>query len=155
MAGRQPRKSRRKTSTNFPKILILAGIAILVSGVLILKNQSSRDTIPSGESAEVQLDQHLEEGKPTFVFFHSNNCKSCLDMIAVVDQVYPDFREEVALVDVNVYDPVNQNLIRRAKIYSIPTQVFIDASGQGKVTLGVMTPEDLRQQLQALAEGAQ
>jgi thiol-disulfide isomerase/thioredoxin len=97
----------------------------------------------------------MEAGQPVFVFFHSNNCKSCLDMIAVVDQVYPDFRADVALVDVNVYDPENQGLIQRAKIFSIPTQVFIDASGQGKVTIGVMAPEDLRQQLQALAEGEQ
>jgi thiol:disulfide interchange protein len=139
----------------FPRILILAGIAILVSVVIILKSQPEQEINPTGASAETQLDQYLEEGRPVFAFFHSNNCKSCRDMIMVVEQVYPAFEDEVALVDVNVYDPANQSLLRRAKIYSIPTQVFIDASGQGKVTMGVMTPEDLRKQLQELAEGAQ
>lgn len=143
-----------KKDSILPKILILAGIALIIAVILMVKNQGSQATVSPAISAEAQLDEYLADGKPTFVFFHSNNCQSCLDMIAVVEQVYPEFKDQVALVDVNVYDSANQNLLQRAKINTIPTQVFIDASGQGMVTLGVMTVENLRQQLQALAGGA-
>lgn len=127
---------------------------MMITVIIIIKNQSVEQlTSTTNQTAEALLNQYLEEGKPTFVFFHSNNCQSCIDMIAIVDQVYPEFEDTIALVDVNVYDSANQNLLRRANIYSIPTQVFIDRAGQGKVAMGVMSPEDLRTQLLALTEG--
>ena len=154
-----PNNSHKKNyskSSPWPKIFILAGIALIITVIIIVKNQSvEQPGSTANQTAEALLDQYLEEGKPIFVFFHSNNCQSCIDMIAVVNQVYPDYKNTVALVDVNVYDPANQNLLRRANIYSIPTQVFIDRTGQGKVAMGVMTPEDFRTQLLALAEGPQ
>jgi len=154
-----PINSHKKNNNNrspWPKILILAGIALVVAVIFIVKNQSDEllETT-TNQTAEALLDQYMSEGKPTFIFFHSNNCQSCIDMIAIVDQVYPEFEDKISLVDVNVYDPANQDLLRRAKIYSIPTQVFIDRAGQGKVAMGVMSPEDLRTQLLALAEGGQ
>ena len=154
-----PNNSHKKNyskSSPWPKIFILAGIALIITVIIIVKNQSvEQPGSTANQTAEALLDQYLEEGKPTFVFFHSNNCQSCIDMIAVVNQVYPDYKNTVALVDVNVYDPANQNLLRRANIYSIPTQVFIDRTGQGKVAMGVMTPEDFRTQLLALSKGGQ
>lgn len=73
-------------------------------------------------------------------------------MMAVVDEVYPAFSEKVALVDVNVYDSANQNLLQRARISSTPTQVFIDTTGAGNGILGVMSADELTQQLQVLIE---
>ena len=152
-----PNNSHKKNyskSSHWPKIFILAGIALIITVIIIVKNQSvEQPGSTANQTAETLLDQYLEEGKPTFVFFHSNNCQSCIDMIAIVDQVYPEFEDKIALVDVNVYDSANQDLLRRANIYSIPTQVFIDRAGEGKVTMGVMTPEDFRTQLLALTEG--
>jgi len=149
-------KKKYNKSSPWPKILILAGIALMITVIIMIKNQPvEQPATTANQTAEALLDQYLEEGKPTFVFFHSNNCRSCIDMIAIVDQVYPEFEDKIALVDVNVYDSANQNLLRRAKIYSIPTQVFIDRTGQGKVAMGVMTPEEFRAQLLTLAEGGQ
>lgn len=153
MPPQSSRKTRLRKTHNFPKIFILVGVAILVTAILILKNQPSQSTNQTSIPAEAQFDQYLEEKKPVFVFIHSNTCQSCIDMIAIVDQVYPEFTKSVGLVDVNVYDPQNDALLRRMGISTIPTQVFIDATGQGKVAMGVMTPEGLLQQLQTLAEG--
>ena len=105
---------------------------------------------PSSLTPEAQLDQLLAEGQPIFAFFHSNTCKQCVDMSAIVQQVYPEFANKVALVDVNVYDRQNQNLLRRAGIRVIPTLIFIGRSGQGRGYTGVMQPNALREQLQAL-----
>lgn len=146
------KRSKAKSSKALPTILILAGIFILIAVVFSSKSRPAQQMVTNANSLETQFDQYLKEGKPIFAFFHSTDCQSCVDMMAIVDQVYPEFEDTIALVDVNVYAPANQNLLRRVKVYSIPTQVFIDHNGQGKVAIGVMSPDDLRNQLLVLAE---
>jgi len=104
-----------------------------------------------GELPEAQLNRLLAAGQPTLAFFHSNNCIQCIKMMEVVEEVYPEFDESVALVDVNVYDETNRNLLQRAQIRAIPTQIFFDAIGQGWVIMGAMTPDQFREQMQTLA----
>lgn len=151
-----PTSKKPSRKHHLPKILIVLGIVLIAGAILILKNQPSQtNTTADPRTAEEQLEMYMEEGIPVFLFVHSNSCQSCLDMMAVVDAVYPEFKEDVALVDVNVYDPANQNLLQRAQIRSIPTQVFLNPTGQGRVMIGVMTPEALRVELTALAEASQ
>ena len=95
----------------------------------------------------------MTAGQPTLAFFHSNNCVQCIKMMEVVEQVYPEFDDSVALVDVNVYDKRNASLLQRARIRAIPTQIFFDRTGQGMVVMGAMTPDQFREQMQALAGG--
>jgi thiol-disulfide isomerase/thioredoxin len=104
-------------------------------------------------SPEAQVDALLAAKQPIFAFFHSNTCKQCIDMTAIVEQVYPDFDGQVYLVDVNVYDKANQNLLRRANLRVIPTLIFVDRSGETWGYTGVMPATDLREQLQTLAGG--
>jgi len=159
---------------------VIAGVVVLVGAILILKAHRSgvgpatplasqpmsvaiEVTPAEGEYGtpplsptptllpEAQLNQLLAAGEPAFVFFHSNNCVQCVRMIEIVEQVYPDFSDEVALVDVNVYDENNRNLLYRAGIRAIPTLIFIDHAGQAQGYVGVMDAAALREQLQALA----
>jgi hypothetical protein len=74
-------------------------------------------------------------------------------MMGVVDQIYPEFKDQVGLVDVNVYQTWNENLLSRARITNIPTQVFINEKGEGKTLIGGMQPDELRAELHTLAEG--
>jgi thiol:disulfide interchange protein len=158
--------------------VVMAAVIVLVGVVVVLKAQQSdaRPTAALSEPVEqvavsspavetsapppsptpallpeAQLDQLLADGQPVFVFFHSNNCYQCLQMIEVVEQVYPAFAGEVPLVDVNVYDENNRNLLYRAGIRAIPTLIFIDRTGQAQGYVGVMDADALREQLQALA----
>jgi hypothetical protein len=73
-------------------------------------------------------------------------------MMETVSKVYPEFEDQIALVDVDVYDKNNANLLRKAQITGIPTQVFINKKGDGKVSIGVMESEELRMQLSSLLE---
>jgi len=107
----------------------------------------------AGLSPEAQIDRLVAAKQPVFAFFHSTTCKQCVDMTAIVEQVYPDFNGHVYLVDVNVYDRGNQNLLRRANLRVIPTLVFIDRGGEAWGYTGVMPAADLRKQLQTLAGG--
>jgi thioredoxin-like negative regulator of GroEL len=154
------------------QLAALVGLGLVVAGVLTLKSQlqptpappagqqaspsvSTGATAPaaSGQSQlpEAQLDQLMARGQPTLAFFHSNTCDQCIQMTEIVNQVYPAFSQSVALVDVNVYDERNANLLSRAGIRVIPTLIFFNQQGQGQMTMGVMQPEQFRQQLQMLS----
>lgn len=175
------RKQHRQHEPGRPKTTvmqlgILVGVLLLIGVVLIVKMQkpsadasaiawditatepSVTATAVSAQSLptpallpEAQLDQLLAAGKPTLAFFHSTTCVPCIKMTQIVQEVYPEFAESVALVDVNVYDKRNASLLQRARIRAIPTLIFIDRTGQGRGYMGVMEPDALREQLQALA----
>lgn len=197
--GTQRSQKPQKTWTpHWSQLAILAGVALLVAVVLILKNRTADPpavadskaqatatlsaarataTLPEAvgqtqataelervgsqapaaaqpdELPEAQLEHLLTAGRPTLAFFHSNNCVQCIKMMGVVEQVYPEFDDSVALVDVNVYDNRNASLLQRARIQAIPTQIFFDRTGQGMVVMGAMTPDQFRERMQALAGG--
>ena len=146
-----PKNKKKNVREHLPQLLILIGVVLVVTMIFILKKQDSPViTAQTNETAEEQLSRYVEAGIPVFAFFHSNNCQSCLLMMDTVDQVYPSYKDQIALVDVDVYDPINQNLLRQAGVYSIPTQIFFDINGQGKVTIGAMNNEELAQQFNNL-----
>ena len=156
------KKHRSESKTPWPQIAVVAGLVILIGGVLVAKQTQSAAlptvVAPSPTQAaslppglpEQQLDQLLAEKRPTLAFFHSTTCQQCIDMTQIVQQVYPEFAGSVALVDVNVYDDRNARLLQRASIRVIPTLVFFNREGKGQVTTGVMQPAQLRQALQSL-----
>jgi thiol-disulfide isomerase/thioredoxin len=153
MSVRKVPKSHPKQPGILPKILILVGIALLIIVVFLIKNQPAQTEILTGKPPETQYDWYLENHQPVFVFFHSTTCKTCTEMMAEVDQVYPEFKDRVGMVDVDVYLSWNKDLLSRARITSIPTQVFINAKGESKMMIGGMHPDELRAQLQILAGG--
>ena len=146
---------RRKKSQPLSRWLIVGGLLVMVAAVLLLKGgQAPQAAESSAEGApQARLAQALEEGKPILAFYHSNNCVSCLEMIEIVNQVYPEYREEVVLVDVNVYDPQNKALLQAVDLRYIPTQMIYDRSGSHQTVVGVMPPEQLREALAAAAQG--
>lgn len=147
-----PKKHRRKNQ-NTAKSLLALGVVILAGAIVLLKLQApaTAQTPPAaGQLPEVQLASALAAGKPVLGFFHSNNCASCIEMIGIVNQVYPAFSKEIILVDVNVYDPLNENLLRQEQIRVIPTMIFFNQQGEKETIMGVMQPEQLRAQLNVI-----
>jgi thiol:disulfide interchange protein len=133
-----------------PTLLILAGIVLLLIVVFALK--SGGDSSASTNSLEAQLDQALEDGRPTFVFLHSLECIPCKEMMGTVAEVYPEFQDSVMLIDVDIYDQNNANILRREGLQSIPTLVFYDAQGKRQMFIGVMQPDQFRDTLNQLAQ---
>ncbi len=114
----------------FLTVLVIASIAVVILGIVLLKDQqqpavalsAAQGSSPAAvatrsrsnpaavngpfkpTSPADQLNQALTTGKPTLVFMHSTTCQSCIDMMKVVDQVYPEFAGQIALVDVDVND---------------------------------------------------
>ena len=143
-----PKKFKRPTHKQTPTLLMLAGIALLLVAVFVFKSSGQSST--SSAALETQLDQALESKRPTFVFLHSLDCIPCKEMMGVVANVYPEFQDSVALIDVDVYDERNANILRRENLQSIPTLVFYDDKGARQMFIGAMPPEQFRTTLQAL-----
>ncbi|GAB4473452.1 MAG: hypothetical protein Kow00124_12450 [Anaerolineae bacterium] len=152
MSQSAQRKSSYTLSTTWPRVLIIGGIALLVIAILTLKGEVSAEPRAALLPAE-QLQQALADARPTMVFFHSLDCDPCVQMMGVVDGVYPSFSETVVLVDVNVSDTRNHDLLRAEGIRAIPSLVFYSRGGRRSETFyGVMPPEQLEQALQSLVE---
>ncbi len=132
-----------------------AGSGSSTSGGWVTAEAASAGTSSATEdpSPEARLDRLLSTGEPVFLFFHSDTCVQCVKMTGIVEEVYPDFSESVALVDVDVYDGRNRNLLQRASIRAIPTLIFVDREGAIEGHIGVMEADALRQQLAQTGEG--
>ena len=138
------------------RLAILAAVAVIVTVLVVAKGQPSGPSASPGplgsvEAPEVTLDRALAASQPTLAFFHSQTCDSCLQMTAIVREVYPEFQGSVTLVDVDVYDPRNDALLARARIPGIPTVVLFDRSGEATWLVGVTAADQLRARLLALA----
>jgi thiol:disulfide interchange protein len=145
------RKRKRQPSSFLSRGLIVFGLLIAVVAVLLAK-QEPEPQMANSIVPEVQLAQALEAGRPTFAFYHSLDCVPCKQMMATVDQVYPQYADRVVLVDVNVYDSWNRPLLSTARIRSIPTMVFYNYAGEQQTVIGVMEVDQLRQMLATISD---
>lgn len=162
-------------------VLVIASLAVVLLGIILLKERpqeavalssvqgsssaaqsnAATQAQPAGAvngpfrpiSPSTQLDQALAAGKPTLVFMHSTNCQSCIDMMKVVDQVYPEFAGQIALVDVDVYDDANGPLMQKLGLRYIPTVVAFDKEGKSSQNVGAMKADAFRTFLRQKALG--
>lgn len=141
---------KHRTKSRWPQALVIGGLALFAVAILVFKTSAPAAT-GAAILPEAQLQRALADGKPVVVFFHSLTCDPCMQMMDVVDQVYPEFADAVELVDVNVSDTRNHDLLRAEDIRMIPSLVVYDRLGQRQITYGVMIPDDLRQRMQILA----
>ena len=152
---------RAETVTRKSQIPLLVAVAIIAIAVLMVTQLKSNSQAtptaagaPGGVSSVEQLRQATDQGRPALVFMHSTDCIPCQQMMTVVDQVYPEFSNQVVLVDVDVYDDANTSLLQTLRLQAIPTTVIFDKKGQSKRYVGVMTPSDLRTQLRQAMGGS-
>ena len=164
----------------FLTVLVIASIAVVILGIVLLKDrqeptvtlsaaQGGSPAAVSGPAAVSnpeavngpfrsvqpadQLTQALAGGKPALVFMHSTTCQSCKDMMKVVDQVYPEFAGQVALVDVDVNDNANGPLMQKLGLRYIPTIVVYNREGKASQNVGAMKPDAFRAFLRQRALG--
>ena len=147
---RKPRN--RKKYQGFLKILTVVFVVIAAAVILEIKNQPEAEATTAESPADF-LRAALDKNLPVLAFFHSNTCDSCLQMVEIVDRVYPEFAHSVTLVDVNVYDRQNESLLNEVGLQYIPTLFFYDTSGKRQTHIGVMEARQLRQILSDLTVG--
>ncbi len=151
-----PRQTADKPGL-LPILLALTGIFIVILVITMVKQGSDTQATAGSGSAvnaslpSAQLEQALAQNLPVMVFMHSTDCVPCKQMSEIVDQVYPDFADQIALVDVNVYDRLNEPLMQNLGLQVIPTSVFFNRQGKSSRVMGVISPDELRSQFQELA----
>ena len=116
--------------------------------------QSQSTTPPTStdtSKSEAALAQAKAEGKPVLLKFGSGKCIPCIQIEENINKVKPEYEGKVAFIIVDVYDQSENNLTTQYGIQTIPTTFFLGKDG-GIVNnqVGVLTPEQLKQQLDAL-----
>ena len=102
-----------------------------------------------------QVEWALRHNRAALILFHSTLCRPCRMMDALVQLVRRDYEPDVVFIDVIVDQPANEEVIRWAKMGSIPAFYFLTPSGEGKRIVGAMTQAELREQLATLQADAQ
>ncbi len=167
------KESKKQEKKPVFQYVVIISVILIAAALLLVKQAQKKNTpllsegdilpiaeqaipvIPTAtaitETLEEKIDRLHQEKQPIFAFFHSDDCYLCTEMMKVVDEVYPDYEGKINLVDINVYDEANRNLLVRAQIRAIPTQLFFDSNGEVTVTAGLMSAEQLRAALDLLS----
>ncbi len=96
---------------------------------------------PKGTAAQRALDKALAENQITVLCFHSDTCKPCVELSAIIEGIKPQFQRKVAFVSVLVGDPEEQSLIQEYEIQMIPTTFIFNKKGTAQKEIG-MIPRD-------------
>ncbi len=150
--------SKSPTSKNRSTIIILFFVILLVGGVFAYKSVNRSGSISTKQTGSDSSNKELlskakREGNPAYILFHSSNCAPCQEMEKIADKVVTSFAGKIIFVDVNVYDPSDQELISQFGIQSIPTSIFIGRDGEIKGSeVGVIPEENLKEILSKLVD---
>jgi thioredoxin 1 len=113
------------------KLLIVAGLAAAVVIVLLAKQADKRTaaaTHPAASPATGSVPATRPAGLPRLVDLGGRQCKVCMEMAPILEQLAADFagRLEVDFFDVWAAPEVGKSF----GIRLIPTQIFFDAEGR-------------------------
>ncbi|MHB8895877.1 MAG: thioredoxin family protein [Candidatus Geothermincolia bacterium] len=115
----------------------------------------SQSTTPStsadASKSEAALALAKAEGKPVLIKFGSGTCIPCKQIEENINTVKPEYEGKVAFIIVDVYEQSENNLTTQYGIQTIPTTFFLGKDGSiVNNQIGVLTPDQLKQQLDAL-----
>lgn len=82
----------------------------------------------AGEPDNLDLAAELAMPIPKLWDFGSQSCQPCRQMLDILDPLGDEYKEQVAVLIVDVY--AHPDWAKKYRIVTIPTQVFIDASGK-------------------------
>ena len=132
-------------------MLITLGVILIVALVALLKNTSADRRWLRLEPAAEQVAELKAAGQPLVVFFHSPDCSSCKQVRSALDQVYPEFKQSVVLLDLDVTNRRERPFVEASGVITTPTLLFIDRLGKEQAFVGEIDAEVLRVELAALA----
>lgn len=134
-------------------MLIILAVVLLVAGVAVVKTLTADKPLLTLEAPGVTLQRYKDSGQPVVVYFHSPECLSCRQVQGTLDELYPEFKERVKLISLDVLDESSEELVERTGIHTTPVLLFVDAAGHETQFSGEISPEDLRMRLSELSGG--
>ncbi len=126
------------------KALVLIGVAAAFAVLVVVKvgasaptpvedAASTRDTgSAAGEpaTAVAAYDAAIAEGRPIFLNFGLSYCANCAEMEKTIQEVLPEYTDEVIYLHVMTDEPSGRELAQRFAFQFVPTSYFIRADGE-------------------------
>lgn len=119
--------------------------SVLAAGAEVDPNE------PWPSSPSEQVLWALRHEQPAMILFYSTYCRPCRMMDSLVQMVKPDYENEVLFIEVIYDDSANAELLRWARVGTIPASYFLTRSGEGQRVIGLMSQADLRTELTNIA----
>ena len=91
--------------------------------------------------------------KPQIIKFTSRMCLDCQTMNKIIKEIYPKYKDDIDLVEINVQDnnPDNDHWINKHNVVLVPTIILINSNGnQVKRIEGAIEKEEMEKCLQEL-----
>jgi len=102
-------------------------------------------------NSEQALEQARAEGKPALLKFGSGTCLPCIQIDENIEEVRPEYEGKAAIIIVDLNDRSEYDLAMEYNIQTIPTTIFFKKDGSiANGYVGVMTPEQLRNELNSI-----
>lgn len=94
----------------------------------------------------------IPKNKPVLIEFYSDTCPVCRSMIPIVNAIERDCTgKNLALVKININSPESAPLIKKYRIFGVPTFVFLDRTGKEVARLlGYQEPENFSKVLKII-----
>lgn len=109
--------------------IVLGCLFIAVGGVIGIKlaaNRGPEEAYDTGPAAEEQVQPIA--GLPTLLDLGAGTCIPCKMMAPILDELKRDYRGKVNVILIDVNE--NREEALKHNIYTIPTQIFFDATGK-------------------------
>lgn len=91
--------------------------------------------------------------KPQIVKFTSTMCLDCQTMNKIMKEIYPKYKDDIVLTEINVQDgnPNNDKWIKKYNITLVPTIILLNANGsQIRRIEGAIEKEQMEEYIQEL-----
>ena len=101
-----------------------------------------------------QIQRAQCDRQPVVIFFYSQDCVPCEQMAEVLRQTEELYTTKLAFIKVDATAPSNQPLVWGYRVSVTPTIVLLDAKGESRRIIGVLSPEQFVVQLNDLISSA-
>lgn len=110
------------------KGLIIAGLIIIIGGIVVIKQQGKNDASDlTAANAKTNAPGEVVNGLPRLVDLGAGKCIPCKMMKPILDELKADYRDCFEVVFIDVWE--NPDQAKQYNINLIPTQIFYGKDG--------------------------
>jgi len=110
------------------RVALVAGLALAVAGVLWLKPRPDPGAARAGRESQPAVPLAVSHGLPRLVDFGADECIPCKLMAPILEELRREYAGRLEIVFIDVWKDPGAG--RAYGVYSIPTQIFYDATGR-------------------------
>ncbi|MFZ7102958.1 MAG: thioredoxin family protein [Peptococcaceae bacterium] len=110
-------------------VLILIIFLVVAGYKFIYQEKNAARELQPADHAEAALNAALDNEKPTFIEFTSDNCPACRKAKPWIEEMYQDYGDKVNFILVDV-DKNGQTLARQMGVTAVPSFIYFDKEAE-------------------------